>query len=232
MESDADLALAIALSLEQHEDQDLLFAQQLQAEEMRLAQEDLAHEEDIGFIPAFAERPAPTLELGSQLEDTGSIFQAHLATVNNQEDVNAVLRELYNNNPTVAKASCAPHAYVFGETSRGCEDGGEDGAGKRLAELLVQHKCDNVFVMVTRECYGPMLGGRRWNHFLNCARELIEQCGHSNKKAPKKTKKKKKNSKKQRVGSHIEGSGGSQEVNTYKPTKKQRNYSKRHKDHC
>eukprot|EP01052_Picozoa_sp_SAG31_P028089 SAG31_NODE_2681_length_5262_cov_5.705791_6_plen_87_part_00 len=61
---------------------------------------------------------------------------------------------------------------------RGNGDGGEAGGGARLAQLLETAAAANVYVAVSRQCNGPMLGGRRWNHFLNCARELLEQCGY------------------------------------------------------
>ena len=72
----------------------------------------------------------------------------------------------------------------------------------------------------------------RWNHFLNCARELLQQCGHDARNSSTNPKSRKKGSKSgnKDKGNHI-GGGGQNEVAKFTPTKKQKKYSARNKDH-
>jgi len=174
----------------------------------------------------------PAISHGSQLEDSGSIFQAHLASVQSSAEVKQVSRALMED-PRIQAASCAPMAYRFSEgntTKSDCLDMGEAGAGSRLAQLLETMKAQNVLVMVSRKVDGPMLGGRRWNHFLNGARELLQQCGHDARDSNPKSRKKSSKSGHKDKGNHI-GGGGQNEVAEFAPTRKQKNYSAQHKDH-
>ena len=79
-----------------------------------------------------------------------------------------------------------------------CDDGGEAGMGKRLLGLLEAMGATDVFIMVTRQQQQqqrdgggrPRRGGRRADHFLHCARELLEQCGYGQRRAPLRAKEK------------------------------------------
>ena len=107
-----------------------------------------------------------------------------------------------------------------------------------------------MVVVVSRQVEGPMLGGRRFGHFLNCARELLAQCGYDQRgqhgkqqPAPADTKPKTKAAAARyggRGGHFPAGSGGGRERRQYAPTKKEASYSnsrnsiarsQRHKEH-
>ena len=115
---------------------------------------------------------------------------------------------------------------------------GEAAAGTRVAELLETMGAEGVIVLVSRECYGGMLGGVRFSHFLHCAGELLRACGHDVKgggasKGGKQKQKQKHQSK---------GQPGSYELRPnsekaappqlhYVPTKQQASYTKSHMEH-
>jgi putative IMPACT (imprinted ancient) family translation regulator len=77
------------------------------------------------------------VEHGSELEDTGSIFQAHLCALSNADGTAAALHAICRDE-RVRRAACMPWAYRLvernGSVRRGCDDGGEAGAASRLAE--------------------------------------------------------------------------------------------------
>ncbi len=56
------------------------------------------------------------------------------------------------------------------------DDDGEDGAGKRLAQLLEMRKEDGVLVMVSRWYGGVHLGPKRFAHITNVARDFLTEC--------------------------------------------------------
>jgi hypothetical protein len=123
---------------------------------------------------------------------------------------------------------------------RQCDDGGEAGVGSRLSELLSSMKAMNVLVLVSRECYGGMLGGVRFNHFLHCARELLEEYGYDTRHTRGKIKKSK-CGKAKSTSNFRQLQPGSYEVRTdskgrpelhYIPTKQEASYTKAHMEHC
>merc|ERR1719233_309157 len=170
---------------------------------------------------------------GPELVDTGSTFQAHILAITKGVDIQACVRQLLETDKRVYYSSCFPFAWRFDGTAKG-EDGGEKGAGSRLAQLLETMSARNVLVLVSRQCSGPMLGGRRWNHFLNTARDLLQRCGYDSRrqKASSKTRKSKSSRKKKKKNKSLKDTGGGQkEQVVYNPSRQEMLYSRAHKDH-
>jgi len=171
---------------------------------------------------------------GPELVDTGSTFQAHILAITKGVDIQECVRQLLTTDKRVYYSSCFPYAWRFDGTAKG-EDGGEKGAGSRLAQLLETMSARNVLVLVSRQCSGPMLGGRRWNHFLNTARDLLQRCGYDSRrqKASSKTRKSKssKKKKKKKNKSLKDTGGGQKEQVVYNPSRQEMLYSRAHKDH-
>jgi hypothetical protein len=104
--------------------------------------------------------------------------------------------------------------------------------------LLETAGAANVLVAVSRQVDGPMLGGRRFNHFLNCARELLEQCGYDQRSQREDGRgrgrgdgARARGTGQARAGATPAGSGGQMERRVYAPTRKQREYSASHREH-
>jgi hypothetical protein len=141
---------------------------------------------------------------------------------------------------------------------RHADDMGEDAAGTRISELLELSKGVNVLVLVSRECYGGMLGGIRFGHFLHCARRLLLEHGYDarvtagskslGKSASSSRKKAGKSGKMKggaESGEHASqkeagrpggyelrpGAGGAPLQLHYVPTKHQASYTKAHMEH-
>merc|ERR550534_1615972 len=169
---------------------------------------------------------------GPELVDTGSTFQAHILAITKCVNIQECVRELLTTDRRVCYASCVPFAWRFDGTAKG-EDGGEKGAGSRLAQLLETMGARNVLVLVSRQCNGPMLGGRRWNHFLNTARDLLQRGGYDarKKKLSSKTRKSKSSRKKKKNKSLKDTGGGQNEQVVYNPSRQEMQYSRAHKDH-
>lgn len=213
-------------------------------QEWRVAAEEAI--EAVEAIEALEASSAPVKAIdvshGSELEDTGSIFQAHLAPCGTMQEVQAALREICADE-RCRRAACLPYAFRLsamanGVTHADCDDGGEAGVGKRLAELLAAMGAVNVVVAVSRQVEGPMLGGRRFNHFLNVARELLARCGYDHRgQQPGRKKKTKPGTTRYggrataTAGRFPDGSGGERERRQYLPTKHEAEYSRRHKEH-
>ncbi|CAG8490066.1 11208_t:CDS:2 [Paraglomus brasilianum] len=129
----------------------------------------------------------PSITHGTPLEHKKSVFVAHLAPVNNVNEVKAV-REALLSNKKIARATHNILAYRIvlegGVILQDNDDDGEDAAGGRLLHLLQILDAKNVLVIVSRWYGGIKLGPDRFKDINNCARDLLEQCGYINGTAP------------------------------------------------
>eukprot|EP00593_Proboscia_inermis_P002873 CAMPEP_0171297628 /NCGR_PEP_ID=MMETSP0816-20121228/6370_1 /TAXON_ID=420281 /ORGANISM="Proboscia inermis, Strain CCAP1064/1" /LENGTH=237 /DNA_ID=CAMNT_0011772031 /DNA_START=91 /DNA_END=804 /DNA_ORIENTATION=+ len=123
---------------------------------------------------------------GGILVDRKSTFQAHIARIVCEDDVNRALDKL-RSNTKISRATHNMYAYRFTEIIKDGEaekkvlkhdndDDGEDCAGSRMAQLLAMRGDDGVLVVVSRWSGGVKLGPKRFAHITNVARELLEQC--------------------------------------------------------
>ena len=221
---------AAALEAAQAAEEEEVLAAVLRAREIEMLQA-----EGRGGGPG---QDAGSIEHGSELHDSGSTFQAHLCGIASADAALAALSAVHRDS-RVRHAACVPWAYRVveggsGVVKRGCDDGGEAGAASRLAELLETAGAANVLVAVSRRVDGPMLGGRRFNHFLNCARELLEQCGYDRRPALRREAARGASGSSrggQQPGATPASSGGQHDRRVYVPTRRQRQYSATHKNH-
>jgi len=107
-----------------------------------------------------------------------SKFQAHLALVTSQDQVEQVLTQLKKDRK-IAGATYNMLAYrIYIEDKKTyLEDGRDDGearAGRRLLELLQVSNVENAVVIVTRWHGGIHIGPDRFKHINACATEVIK----------------------------------------------------------
>jgi len=132
------------------------------------------------------------------VHDRKSTFQAFVCYVKDEDMVRRALRKLIDGNNKIQRATHNMYAYRFTEIltnkqqSKGDldnsektkthilkhdnDDDGEDGAGRRLAQLLATREDDGVLVVVSRWFGGIHLGPKRFAHIINVARELLVKC--------------------------------------------------------
>ncbi|CAJ0911146.1 21410_t:CDS:10 [Entrophospora sp. SA101] len=120
----------------------------------------------------------PKIFHGEPLEHKKSIFLAHLAKVNNIQEVKLV-RSMLLSDRKIAKATHNIMAYRIlldnGAILQDNDDDGETAAGSRLLHLLQMLDSRNVIVVVTRWYGGILLGPDRFRDINNCARDLLEK---------------------------------------------------------
>eukprot|EP01043_Picozoa_sp_COSAG02_P072896 COSAG02_NODE_13939_length_1329_cov_0.917886_2_plen_158_part_00 len=113
-------------------------------------------------------------------------FQAHVADVSVQDDVEDALAAVVASDKKVAKATHSAIAAwrldpapsgPSSEAVAGYDDCGESGAGKRLLQLLQARGDTNTLVAVTRWYGGKPLGGARFRQITNAANELLTERG-------------------------------------------------------
>eukprot|EP00904_Undaria_pinnatifida_P005800 jgi/Undpi1/234/HiC_scaffold_1.g00231.m1 len=118
---------------------------------------------------------------GEAFTDRKSTFQAHLARVYSERQVNWVRCRLLENSK-IARATHNVAAWRVWDEARGVQlhdndDDGESAAGSRLAHMLAITRAQNVLVVVSRWFGGIHLGPDRFKHINNAARELLVKCG-------------------------------------------------------
>ena len=116
---------------------------------------------------------------GPRQQHEGSSFQAHIMTVNKQEDIIPALHALYADK-RVALAEHNTYAYRLkhgNEYLEHFQDDGEYGAGRMLLEVLKNSSEENVFLCVTRWCGERKLGKKRFDIIRRQAKEVIELRG-------------------------------------------------------
>ncbi|KAG6866207.1 hypothetical protein C0991_007232 [Blastosporella zonata] len=74
--------------------------------------------------------------------------------------------------PALKRATHFIYAYRSAHAA-GHSDGGERGAGDRLARLLLLSRCDNVLVVVSRWYGGVKLGSDRWKCISDVAKDAL-----------------------------------------------------------
>ncbi|CAG8514255.1 9717_t:CDS:2, partial [Dentiscutata heterogama] len=123
----------------------------------------------------------PNIKSGEPLEHKKSVFMAHLASVQNVQEVQIVRNTLLSNKK-VAKATHNIMAYRIvqdnGVILQDNDDDGETAAGSRLLHLLQILDAKNVIVIVSRWYGGIKLGPDRFKDINNCARDLLDKYGY------------------------------------------------------
>ncbi|XP_050554412.1 protein IMPACT-like [Spodoptera frugiperda] len=129
----------------------------------------------------------PDITHGEVITDRKSSFQGHAARVGSVDDVKAVLTKLKMHRKIVnAKHNMVAyrieHRTAKGvEIVQGYDEDGEAHAGGRLLHLLQTNNCLNTAVVVTRWFGGIQIGGDRFRHITNVAKQAIQQAGLLNK---------------------------------------------------
>jgi hypothetical protein len=112
-----------------------------------------------------------------------SRFMAHATRLHSPEALPALLDHLVSSHSRLKRASHCMHAYRLrsttptGSIEAAHVDGGERGAGIRLADLLERGACEDVVVVVWRWYGGIPIGSARWRLISDVAREALERSG-------------------------------------------------------
>ena len=119
----------------------------------------------------------PPLYRGPLIVERKSTFQAHVARVASREAAAEALAEALSD----ARVARATHNCVAfrvrlpgGGLAADCEDDGEAGMGRRLAQLLDDMGAENVLLVVSRWYGGVLLGPSRFGVFANVGRAALE----------------------------------------------------------
>ncbi|EIN11325.1 ribosomal protein S5 domain 2-like protein, partial [Punctularia strigosozonata HHB-11173 SS5] len=107
-----------------------------------------------------------------------SAFLAHAAQVDSSADIQALVDHLRTSTTSrrLKKATHCMWAWRT-DTDAGQNDGGESGAGERLARLLELSNCRNAAVVVWRWYGGVPLGSARWKCISGTAKEALRRGG-------------------------------------------------------
>lgn len=116
----------------------------------------------------------------NELVDRKSMFVAHVAAINDKDQVEQVMNQLLEV-PRIAKATHNIMAYRY-TTSDGIlhqdyDDDGESAAGGRLMHMMQVCDCMNVVCVVSRWFGGVQLGADRFRHINQVARVLLKERG-------------------------------------------------------
>lgn len=127
------------------------------------------------------ERHRVEIMSGETLTDRKSTFQAHLAIVQGDEQVQWAKRHLLENGK-IARATHNMIAYRYWDEARGVQvadndDDGEDGAGSKMAGLLELMGVQNAFIMVSRWYGGIKLGPDRFKHIATTTQKILNDNG-------------------------------------------------------
>ncbi|KAL0082970.1 ribosomal protein S5 domain 2-type protein [Phycomyces blakesleeanus] len=122
----------------------------------------------------------PIYSTKEPLVDRKSVFVAHVAQVQNVDQVRVVRARLLENKK-IAKATHNIMAYRIISGNQILERGDDDGetaAGGRLLHLLQMANVENVMVIVSRWFGGTQLGADRFRDINKCAQVALKECGH------------------------------------------------------
>lgn len=118
---------------------------------------------------------------GEAVEDRSSIFMAHIAfPVRSEHAAHAAIAKMRQH----SRANSATHNISafrisgLDKVDAGCDDDGEDRAGRVLLSVLEKDKVLDVAVVVSRWYGGINLGKARFRHIRESTRVLLQQCGH------------------------------------------------------
>jgi len=142
------------------------------------AQAPIPQETDITSLPLSSSKSMkiPNIVHGQPLTDRKSKFQAHLAWVSSIREVRTVMETL-NTDKKISNATHNICAYRIQDGSglvENRDDDGEKGAGDKLLFMLQMQDVRNVCVVVSRWFGGILLGGDRFRHIVNVAKELLD----------------------------------------------------------
>ncbi|TRM69211.1 ribosomal protein S5 domain 2-type protein [Schizophyllum amplum] len=115
----------------------------------------------------------------SRVTEHKSAFLAHATTLKDTSELETLLEHL-RALPRMKKTTHCMLAYRIsgpsdGPVNTGQDDGGEGGAGDRLARLLELSGRENVVVVVWRWYGGVKLGSDRWKRISDVAKEALAQ---------------------------------------------------------
>ncbi|KAK5578552.1 hypothetical protein RB653_008224 [Dictyostelium firmibasis] len=118
----------------------------------------------------------PTIYTGQSVSEKKSKFQAHLAIVHSEREVQLVLNQLLSFKK-IYDATHNMYAYRFqlenGEINEYYNDDGEDGAGDKMLFTLSKNQAKEILVVCTRWFGGILLGGRRYVHIVNTTKDIL-----------------------------------------------------------
>lgn len=119
------------------------------------------------------------------LTDRKSTFAAHATALHAPAALPALLAHLRERAPRLRRASHCMWAYRcsraatagagVGAPQCGADDGGEGGAGERLARLLELGGAQGVVVVVWRWYGGVKLGADRWRRIAEVAKDALNK---------------------------------------------------------
>ncbi|RNF07610.1 uncharacterized protein Tco025E_07326 [Trypanosoma conorhini] len=152
--------------------------QQTREAAVREAQERReATESDAQLALAVRETSSVEVWASDAITDRKSKFVAHMARVDSEEAVRAVVKHLRRQKHIAEAAHPAIYAYRFtdaaGVVHLDSDDDGETGAAARILFLLEQLKVDGYLVVVTRWFGGILLGPDRFKHIMEVARNVL-----------------------------------------------------------
>ncbi|KAM9996254.1 hypothetical protein ACTFIY_002436 [Dictyostelium cf. discoideum] len=118
----------------------------------------------------------PTIYTGQSVTEKKSKFQAHLAIVHSEREVQLVLNQLLSFKK-IYEATHNMYAYRFqlenGEINEYYNDDGEDGAGDKMLFTLSKNQAKEILIICTRWFGGILLGGRRYVHIVNTTKDIL-----------------------------------------------------------
>ncbi|KAM9984155.1 hypothetical protein ACTFIZ_003861 [Dictyostelium cf. discoideum] len=118
----------------------------------------------------------PTIYTGQSVTEKKSKFQAHLAIVHSEREVQLVLNQLLSFKK-IYEATHNMYAYRFqlenGEINEYYNDDGEDGAGDKMLFTLSKNQTKEILIICTRWFGGILLGGRRYVHIVNTTKDIL-----------------------------------------------------------
>ncbi|KAF2070257.1 hypothetical protein CYY_008428 [Polysphondylium violaceum] len=120
----------------------------------------------------------PTIYTGPAVTEKKSKFQAHLAIVKSEQEVEAVLNQLLSHKK-IYDATHNMYAYrikssTTGELNEYGNDDGEAAASDKMLFTLIKTECEEILVVVSRWFGGILLGGNRFHHIVNVTNEIIQ----------------------------------------------------------
>ncbi|KAG5645424.1 hypothetical protein DXG03_006248 [Asterophora parasitica] len=117
------------------------------------------------------------LYASATLRDRKSTFQAHASPLHSPDALQAFLAHLTGLSALKRATHCMYAYRTVSPPATGQDDGGESGAGDRLARLLELSGCENVVVVVSRWYGGVKLGSDRWKCISTVAKDALDKGG-------------------------------------------------------
>ncbi len=134
------------------------------------------------FHPEDAEA-ANDIELKTteQIVDKGSTFQAYVGKINGVQQVKPTILKMFQDSNVTASATHITYAYRVkaedGTIRQSWSDDGEEGAGRKIADILQEKEADGVMVIIPRWSGGQHLGKARYDHYKRCTTMALDKFG-------------------------------------------------------